>query len=226
MNAKTYATTIIEAFAAQADPAQAEPMAQYMRNKFPFFGIKSPARRALQANLWRQLGKPSIDLLPEIVAQLYAAPQRELQYAALDLLQKMRSKMTPAYIPVLEDLVKQKSWWDTVDMIASNGLGYLLQKFPEFKMPRSTAWIESNNIWWQRTAIIFQLRYGQQTDWELLQAHILYRIESEEFFIQKAAGWALRQYAKYNPTAVLEFVETYAEQISPLTRREALKHLN
>ncbi|TAE07534.1 MAG: DNA alkylation repair protein [Bacteroidetes bacterium] len=153
------------------DDDNAYHMARYMRNLFPFYGIKTPKR-------------------------------------ALEL---------------VESLIITNSWWDSVDYLAPRIAGKLFSRFPEQIERYTSRWIESDNFWLQRSAIIFQLAYKTKTDSALLFAYVERRKDSKEFFIQKAIGWALRQYARSAPQAVRDFVNH--TDLAPLSRREALKHL-
>ncbi|CAG7645123.1 DNA alkylation repair protein [Paenibacillus allorhizosphaerae] len=205
-----------------ANPRQAGPMQAYMRDQFPFLGIKSPERVALEKQYWKERGLPAKDELEACVRGLWGLPEREFQYAAMGLLERQAKKADRAQIVLLEELVVTKSWWDTVDLIAARLVGLHLSRFPELIPERAERWIASDNIWLQRTAILFQLGYKTRTDKELLFALIRRRSESDEFFIRKAIGWALREYSKTDEEAVRRFVaET---QLSPLSVREALKH--
>jgi 3-methyladenine DNA glycosylase AlkD len=124
-------------------------------------------------------------------------------------------------LPVLEELIGVRSWWDTVDFLAPKLAGPLLLRYPELIGTYPGRWIESDNIWYQRSAILFQLDYKQQTDAQRLFDYIRRRADSREFFVQKAAGWALRQYSKTAPDAVREFIA--GNELPPLTVREGLK---
>ncbi len=137
-------------------------------------------------------------------------------------MQKNLKKQPAEFLDFLEELVVTRSWWDTVDWLAKL-IGMHLLRFPELQQPACVRWLDSGNIWLQRVSMIYQLTYRQKTNTELLFQNIRHLAGSKEFFIQKGAGWALRQYAKTDPAAVIHFVET--TRLAPLTRREALKAL-
>jgi 3-methyladenine DNA glycosylase AlkD len=206
-------------------PEQIGPMKSYMKNHFDYFGIKSPSRKLLLKEFVRENGVPEGEELKQIVLLLWEDSHRELQYAAMEILGKRLRKMDVTYLPFLEKLLLSKSWWDTVDWIAARACGMFFQKYPEQIIPVTERWNHSDNIWLQRTSILFQLKYKEKTDFELLKKYILFAPESKEFFIRKGAGWALREYAKTNPVAVAEFVEHNKSVLSNLTIREALKHI-
>jgi 3-methyladenine DNA glycosylase AlkD len=200
MPAPAYVRGLTNALAAEADPGIAEGQARYMRDQFRFLGLKTPARNAV----------------------LRAWIQRELHYAGLHLLEKSLRLGGPEAIELLEELALTHSWWDTVDWIAKLA-GIHFRRYPAQIRPVTGRWMDSGEIWLQRLALIFQLSYREQTDRELLFGYILRIAESREFFLQKGAGWALRQYARTDPDAVLHFVQEYP--LPALTRREALKHI-
>lgn len=218
-----YARTLEAWLRPHADAEQAGPMKAYMKDNFPFLGIKTPRRAELMKQFLTEHGLPGLDELPAVVRELWALPEREYAYSAMQLLDKLRKRLTAEHLPLLEELIVTKSWWDTVDYLAAHPVGDILAKHPELIPAVTEALIESDDIWLQRTAILFQLHYKQRTDARLLFDMILRCSESKEFFIRKAIGWALREYAKTDPAAVRRFVgET---PLSPLSVREALKHI-
>ncbi len=212
-------------FQDHANPERAMSMKGYMRNQFEFFGVDSTTRKTIVSDVIRKNGKPEFPVLIGLTGLLWSQPEREMQYAAMDINNHYLKKLIPAYIPVYEKLIGQKSWWDTVDWLAPRAMGTFLQNFPE-EIPRYTdKWLNSGNIWYIRSAILFQLHYKLKTDFELLKSIILQTTGTKEFFINKASGWALREYSKTNADAVINFVNSTA-QLSNLTRTEALKWLN
>ena len=164
---------------------------------------------------------PEIDEAPEIIAQLWSQPQRELQYFAMELLLKYSKASPPGWIGLYEELILKKSWWDTVDGIAAWNVGDNFQKYSDQISVYANKWMDSENIWLQRTCLIFQLRYKLKTDFELMKSFIIPLSSSKEFFIRKAIGWALRQYSKFNPEIVKNFVSQ--QPMSNLSKREATK---
>jgi 3-methyladenine DNA glycosylase AlkD len=210
-------------FQSNADPSAAEPMAAYMRNKFPFLGIKSPLRRELEREFIDEHGLPPLEELSLVLLDLWSLPEREYQYTALMLLGKFERKLPPDFIETIETLLTTKSWWDTVDTIASNTVGTHFRLFPEVRKLKLAQWRSSENFWLRRTCILFQLKYKKETDFELLKAIIRENLGSKEFFINKAIGWSLRQYSRVDPESVRNFVaET---PLAPLSAKEALKWL-
>ncbi len=202
----------------------AAPMKKYMRDKFEFYGLKSPLRRAIQKAFWKLHQPPKTEeALKALVEALWEQPYRELHYQAMELLERPIKKAGKGWIPFLEYLITHNSWWDSVDLLASKHVGIYLKNHADYREKYPSIWIASENMWLRRTAILYQLHYKQATDWQSLQDYILLTAHEEEFFIRKAAGWALREYSKTNSQAVLDFVHEHEAQLSGLTEREALK---
>lgn len=207
--------------------------ARYMRNKFTFYGIKAPERRLLQ----KQFLDAHKDVLRErnvlmsLVKQLWAEEQRELQYVGVELVRQFRSELLGSsqeefdeITSFAEGLVTSKSWWDTVDALSYPVVGYFVGERKQFGEPVMKKWINADNMWMRRVAILHQLGMKHRTDEQLLYAFCLARSHEAEFFIRKAIGWALREYAKSNKEGVKLFVSKNKDRLSPLSKREALKH--
>lgn len=212
-----------ELFAAHADDQKAQAMSDYMRNLFPFWGIAKPQRSELTKPFLHELQREADAEWEAIARHWWLKPQREYHYCAMEWVLLCKKKWTKDSIHFFEWLIQQQSWWDTVDAIASNFVGPWFLRWPEDRDMLVEKWSESGHLWLIRTAIIFQLKYKSKTDSELLFALARRHAASKEFFIQKAIGWALRQYAAVNPEAVRYFVET--TPLAPLSKREALRHL-
>ena len=217
-----YTEQLQKLLAGHADLQKAAPMKAYMKDHFEFLGIKTPERNTLLREFWKQTGMPEDNQLEAVVRELWSLPEREYQYAAMALLDKYKKRIKPDSIILTEFLITEKSWWDTVDLLAGHHAGAYLAAFPEKRPELVRRWLDSDNIWLQRTAILFQLKYKKQTDTALLFSIIEELQESKEFFIRKAIGWALREYAKTDSECVVSFVHSHA--LSPLSVREALKH--
>ena len=212
------------AYAQNASAENATPMEKYMKSLFTFHGIKTEVRRALHKqaaeNHKEELKKNSRD----IALKLYAKNEREYHYSAIEILVKeLKKKFTKEDIGLIEKLLVTHSWWDSVDTIAKYLLGGYLQQYPD-EIPGVVArFSASDNMWLNRAAILFQLGYKSATDEKLLFCECEKHRHSKEFFIQKAIGWALREYAKTDPDAVKAFVVKAG--LKPLSTREALKNL-
>lgn len=218
-----YTQYVIEVFSEQHDPETAAPMAKYMKGKFDYFGIKSPLRREISKPFLVKTNLPPLDDVPNIMQELWGQPQRELQYFALELLQRYEKIAPLNWIDLYERLITQKSWWDTVDGLAASQVGSHFKKFPEQISSYTQKWMKSENMWLQRTCLIFQLKYRDQTDFDLMKSFIIPLADSKEFFIRKAIGWALRQYSRTNAQAIVDFVAN--QSMSNLSSREALRLL-
>lgn len=212
------------ALEAAARPEDAEPMAAYMRHQFSFLGAKTPAVRAAVKPLFPAAAAASAAELLAFVDDCWAQPEREFQSAGVTMLRRFVGKLDATDIDHLRRYLTTRSWWDTVDGLAAWVVGPLVAAEPAL-VETMDSWIESDNIWLARTAILHQLGYKERTDDERLFRYASLRAEDTEFFIRKAIGWALRQYARYDPAAVLAFVESNEARLSGLTKREALKHI-
>ncbi len=218
-----YVFALKELFEKNADPAQAAPMKKYMRDQFEYLGIKTPQSAALQKQFYAEYGLPEVTDLDPVLRDLWALPQREFQYVGLGLLDKSEKKLPAKFIKTIEYLILTKSWWDTVDAIAGHTVGMHFRRFPDVREKYLPKWRASKNIWLRRTTILFQLNYKRETDFDLLCEIIRENLDSKEFFINKAIGWALRQYARVDPSAVSKFVKS--TPLHPLSKREAMKHI-
>jgi 3-methyladenine DNA glycosylase AlkD len=217
-------TSITEACLASADPQRAPAMEAYMKNKFAFYGIPAPERKLITKHIKTSFLIANTKEFWRLIDLLWNDSHRECQYIAIDLLLTVVKKLTLEDVERLERLVLEKSWWDTVDALASSLIGPIFMTHPKEFTQKSFAWSNSDNLWLIRTSIIGQLKFGKNTNWELLQQLILNHIETKEFFIRKAQGWALRQYAKVNAQSVIEFVRSN-QDLSGLAKKEALKGL-
>ena len=219
-----YVLSLKKLFEQNANPAQAGSMKKYMRDQFEYLGIKSPQMAALNKEFIKEYGLPPIGQLNTIVRELWSLPQREFQYAAMSLMGRLEKKVEPEFISTIEYLLVTKSWWDTVDALAGHAVGTQLKRFPDVREKYLKKWRKSDNFWLRRTTLLFQLGYKKETDFDLLCGLIKENLGSDEFFINKAIGWALRQYAHTNPAPVKKFVKA-TKELHPLSRREALKNI-
>jgi 3-methyladenine DNA glycosylase AlkD len=216
---------IAAAFEPARDPAAAKGMAQYMRDQFPFLGIATPARRTLQRDAlagWQ----PDRDELLRGARALWRRAEREYQYAACDVLVRDSLLLTTDDLAVIGELITTKSWWDTVDALATNVVGRIVQRDRVHGDPVMDDWIVAKDLWLARTAILHQNRWKTETDERRLFSFCLARAADKDFFARKAIGWALREYSKTSPDAVRTFVAEHDDELSGLSKREALKVVN
>ncbi len=222
-DATTYLKPLVTAIRRGADPAAAGGMKKYMRDQFDFLGLKAPARRSIVRTFLKEHGKPDAEFLDDVMRSLWSKREREYQYAAVDIIERCTAVLSAKHFELCEYLICTKSWWDTVDGIAVNIVGAAFRRHPAQGRRYIQDWRSSEDIWLRRTTILFQLKYREATDWNLLTGLVAENLGSKEFFINKAIGWALREHSKTDAQRVIRFVES--TQLAPLSRREALKWL-
>lgn len=212
---------IFETLYKNKNEEQAIPMAKYMKNLFPFLGLKKPERKALTKEFLKEKKKEA-EIDWDFIFKCYELPEREFQYVAISYMNSNMNKFTPDDMGKIEKLLITKSWWDSVDSI-NKLVGNLAMKYPEVKEEIILKWMSSDNIWLKRISIIFQLSYKEKTDTAFLNKAILHNCNTSEFFINKAIGWALREYSKTNKEWVKEFIENHS--LSKLSVREGSKYI-
>ncbi len=216
---------LIKEFELNKNDDQAKIMSAYMKNKFKFYGIKSPERKEISKSFIKILANDYGESYNEITRILWLENKRELHYVAMDFLLKTKKYWGINSINLFEFIIINKSWWDTVDFIATNLVGNYILKFHPDNYHLMRDWNKNRNMWIIRVSILFQLKFKEKTNWNLLQENILNHNDSTEFFIRKAMGWALREYSKKESNQVITFIEKNPD-LSGLTRREALKWIN
>ncbi len=218
-----FVTKLIQVFQEHANAQNKLPMQAYMKDKFEFFGLRSPERKLLLKDLINKYKDEVSDNCRKIALDLYDLPQREFHYCAMEILDKfLKKRYEIDDIKLIEKLICIHSHWDTVDFIAKHILGNYLIIYPDKTEEIITAFSSSGNMWLNRSTILFQLGYKEKTNASILFSLCLKFSRSNEFFLQKAIGWSLREYAKTDPKSVLEFVKSH--QLSNLSQKEALKH--
>jgi len=200
-------------------------MSAYMKGLFQFKGIPSELRKSIQKKWFDELPyKKDSRLVKTLIKLLFSQKEREFHYVAIDLLIKIPKKdIEIEDSKFIEHLVITNTWWDSVDAIASHFMGKYLEKFPIEGRKAIENWRKSSNFWLNRTCLLAQMKYRNETDFELLKSLIIQFLPNKEFFIQKAIGWTLREYSKYNPELVRKFVDEI--NLTGLARREATKYL-
>ncbi|MEH7251458.1 DNA alkylation repair protein [Neobacillus niacini] len=201
----------------------AGPMKKYMKDHFPFLGIKSPLRKELEKKFFKETGILKEPFNKEFVLGLWEKSEREYQYTAITYIGKFSKKLLKDDLLFLKQLITTKSWWDSVDSIAPL-VGEIAKRYSEVIEETINQWSVHDSMWLRRTAILFQLKYKGQTNENILYQYILENAESKEFFIQKAIGWGLREYSKTNSDSVKSFIE--GNQLAALSVREGSKYLS
>ncbi|MGW0753169.1 DNA alkylation repair protein [Streptomyces sp. NPDC002587] len=222
--ADTLLERLTEVYAAAADPARARAMTAYMKDVAPFLGIPTPLRRELSRAVTKDMPRPSEADCAALALRCWRLPEREYHYFAVDYLRRHVSRCSSGLLPVARHLITTVAWWDTVDLLAVHTVGPLVAADPALAEVMDE-WIGDEDLWLARTALLHQLRFTSATDAARLFGYCRRQADHPDFFIRKAIGWCLREYAKTAPDAVRAFVEAERGSLSPLSVREALKNL-
>jgi 3-methyladenine DNA glycosylase AlkD len=220
---EAYIQNLAKELRALKDPVRAEFAKKYMRHQFEFLGLDAKTLRNCIRNYIKENGYPEIEHLGEFALKLWDMPEREFQQTAIEIVNKLSKKLRSDDIHWIEQLIIKKSWWDTVDGLAAWICGTYFNLFPAQIKPVTEKWMKSGNMWLQRSALLFQLKYKANTDTQLLADYIERLADHKDFFIRKAIGWILREYSKTNKEWIREFVNNHA--LSGLSVREASKYI-
>lgn len=226
MTPKQFVLAVQRALTPLADASKAVPMKAYMLNQFEFLGLQAATRRQAV----RSIGKVTWHTADELLATaelLWQKPQREYRYTAVDLLRKHSVQLSVDALPVLQALLLRDAWWDTVDglsAVIAEVLHRDVLQNPKAAQVMDT-WLAHPSHWVRRSAMLHQLGWRLDTDALRLFAYAHTLAHEQEFFIRKAIGWALRDYARWDPQAVTQFLVEHRTALSSLTLREAAKHL-
>ncbi|ATW47424.1 DNA alkylation repair protein [Streptomyces peucetius] len=221
--ADTVMERLVAVYPAAGDADRAAQAAAYMKGVAPFLGVPAPERRALSRTVLAGTPRPDEADCTAVALRCWALPEREYHYFAADYLRRHVGRCSSGFLPVAHRLITTVPWWDTVDVLAVHVVGPLVAADPALGSVMD-AWID-DDTWVARTALLHQLRFRGATDSGRLFDHCLRRADQPDFFIRKAIGWALREYARTDPDAVRDFVDGARDRLSPLSVREALKHL-
>ncbi|MDZ5585154.1 DNA alkylation repair protein [Enterococcus cecorum] len=215
--------TIKKIFENHSNSERAMSMSKYMKDQFSFYGIAASDRRNLYKDFLETVKKQGT-LDWAFLDQCYADDHREFQYLAYEYLLAMKKQLSFEDISLVKDLVMKKSWWDTVDFLAQvvGNIALKDSRVDEWML----AWSQEENIWVRRVSILYQLRFKEKTNTTQLEQILLNCVGTNEFFINKAIGWALREYSKTNPDWVRTFLENHQSQMANLSIREASKYLS
>lgn len=214
-----------EGLGACADPAKAAPMARYMKTSMPFYGVQKPERESMYKEMRRRFVPSTREEYELGILSLWKLPHREEKYAAIEYARQHPAFIRMDSLPLYERMIREGAWWDFVDDIAANLVGRAAQDDWKRMKPVLDRWIQDPDLWIRRSAILAQLRFKEKTDSETLFRYCRLRSAEHEFFIRKAIGWSLRQYARVAPDAVRGFLRENRSRLSPLSLREAGKHL-
>lgn len=213
---------IFDSYRLEANPDLAVQMQAYMRNQFKFLGIQTKRRVEITKVFFKEI-KFEKEFNWAFVFSCFSMEEREFQYLGLSYLSKKWMLIHENEFVNIEKLAFIKPWWDSIDSIAPY-IGHLVIKYPTLKNKFIYKWMNSGELWLIRWSIIYQLKYKKDTDLNTLTDVILQNYSTKEFFINKAIGWALREYAKTNPEWVINFINN--NNLSNLSKREASKHLS
>ena len=221
MNDDMNAEDIFQNLKEVANPEDAIHMEAYMKDQFEFLGVKTPVRRKLSKVFFKKNSSPAIDW--KFIHQAWENPYREMQYVVLDYLKLKQKFLTSNDLPKIKKLAQTKPWWDTIDFLCRS-VGYISLHYPETKKI-VLDWSRDKDFWLRRIAIEHQLLQKEETDVQLLEQILINNLDQTEFFINKAIGWALRDYSKTNPNWVREFIEKHKDKLSKLSIKEGSRYL-
>lgn len=213
------------ALAGQANPEKADGMQAYMKTDMPFYGVQKPARVLILRDLTDNFSPTDRLEYEAMVLALWALPHREEKYLALGVAGEFQQFVVPESLPLYRRLIVEGAWWDFVDEVATKLLRRLVVEHGGATWPTIDRWIDADDMWLRRSAILCQVGAKTATDVDRLFRFCAERAFEKEFFIRKAIGWALREYARVDPEAVARFVVTHRGALSPLSYREATKHI-
>jgi 3-methyladenine DNA glycosylase AlkD len=228
MDALPLARTLRRELERVAEAERAAPMQAYAKSKMPYLGVTAVPLRAVCRQVFASVDFPTAAAWRSAVLGLWRGARfREERYCAIELtgVRRFDRFQDMAALPMYEEMIVTGAWWDLVDGIAGHRLGALLRRFPREVRREMLAWSRSDDLWKRRSAILCQLTFKKATDLDLLYATIEPALDSKEFFLRKAIGWALRQYAWTDPGEVRRYVREHDAELSPLSKREALKNV-
>lgn len=226
MTPKQFAIAVEHALMPLADETKAQGMKAYLLNQFEFLGLAAPVRRAAVKAIGKVKWQSSADLLAA-AELLWQKPEREYRYTAVDLLRQHSAQLSVNELPALQALLLQDAWWETVDglsAVIAEVMHAAVQQKPNAAATMDV-WLKHPSHWVRRSAMLHQLGWRLDTDTTRLFSYAIQLADEKEFFIRKAIGWALRDYARWNPQAVTDFLQENRNRLSGLTVREAAKHL-
>lgn len=213
------------ALAERANPEKAIGMQAYMKTDMPFYGVQKPGRTEIMLHLKQEFAPATRDEYEALALALWELPHREEKYLALAVAGAFKQFIVPESLPLYRRSIVEGAWWDLVDETATQLIRTLVTGYPDQSWPIVDGWIDDEDMWLRRAGIICQVGARDQTDAERLFRYCAARAHEKEFFIRKAIGWALRDYARTDPGAVARFVKRHRQDLSGLSYREATKHI-
>ena len=209
-----------------ADTNKAGPMAAYMKTDMPFYGVQKAGRVPILRDTVTRFQPADRGEYRSAIGALWARPHREEKYLAIGYARSFPEFVTLSSVPLYRRMIVEGAWWDLVDETAIHLIGDVLHHQRDGMTPKIEAWIDDRDMWLRRTSILAQIGHKDATDVDLLFDACERRMHETEFFIRKAIGWALRDYAKTDPNGVTTFVTEHRGELSGLSYREATKHLD
>lgn len=224
-NADACSAYVQSALAEQADSGKAEGMQAYLKTDMACYGVQKPGRTQIFLRIKKEFAPTDRDEYEELVTALWDLPHREEKYLAQAVAVSFRPFIVPESLRLYERFIDEGAWWDFVDETATHMIRELVLNYPEEIWPVVDSWIDHENMWRRRAAIICQIGAKDRTDANRLFAFCEAGAHETEFFIRKAIGWALREYAKTDAGEVAAFVNAHQDALSGLSFREATRHI-
>jgi 3-methyladenine DNA glycosylase AlkD len=226
VDAEVLARFVADRLADATDPAKAGPMAAYLKTDMPFYGVQKAGRVPILREAVKRFPPSTRGEYRTAILALWAQPHREEKYLAIGYARSFPRFVTLSSVQLYRRLIVEGAWWDLVDEVATHLVGDVLLHQRAAMTPKVEAWIDDRDLWLRRTSILAQIGHKDATDPALLFEACERRMHETEFFIRKAIGWALRDYARTDPEAVATFVTEHRVNLSGLSYREATKHLD
>ena len=210
----------------RADAEKAVGMAAYMKTDMPFYGVQKKGRVEVLREIQKRVSIDDVAAYRSAVETLWEQPHREEKYLAIAIAKRHDEFLTFDNIDLYRRLIVEGAWWDFVDEVAIHCVGIVFLNERERTIATIEEWIDDEVMWLRRTSLIAPIKHKSATDYEMLFDHCLRRAAEKEFFIRKAIGWTLREYAKTEPDRVRDFLLQHRTVWSGLSFREASKHLD
>ena len=212
--------------AENANPEDAIHMQAYMKTEMPFYGVRSPVINEIVSDAKKLFPITTQNEYNDVITKIWSLSHREEKHISIKLARRWKQFITLDALSLYEKMIREGQWWDYIDSISQNLVGKLLENHRTEMNSILDKWIEDDDLWIRRSAILAHNRHKQNTDQKKLLDYCLQCAHEKEFFIRKAIGWALREYSKTKPEVVSNFIEEHNELLSNLSNREGMKHIN